>query len=82
MEDFYKSFAEAFPPKVAKIINNTMILSWITQGTKVLCEMKRISFVLSALSALTDYYKRYCKILSRVIPATRCTAKTDTLVGK
>lgn len=66
---FIRLFENCFPVKSVNL-NNKVTKTWITTGIKVSCKRKRELFEMCRNSndlLLNIHYKRYCKILKRVI---------------
>jgi hypothetical protein len=66
LNTYLKIFYSSFPQK---IIIPSKTSDWITTGIVTSCKRKRELYIVcrnSNKSELSNYYKRYCKILSRV----------------
>jgi hypothetical protein len=68
LDTYLKIYNSSFPQKKIKISN--IKSDWITIGIKKSCKRKRELYIASRSSnnlELSNYYKKYCKILSGVI---------------
>ena len=68
LDTYLKIYYSSFPKKKIKISNE--ISDWITIGIITSCKRKRVLYMAcrkSNNSELRNYYKKYCKILSKVI---------------
>jgi hypothetical protein len=72
LNNYLRIFYSSFPIK--KVYFKSENKAWLTPGLKISCANKRRHFLAQRSSndpILINYYKRYCKILSRVIKSAK-----------
>ena len=69
---YLRHYYHSFPLK--KYCNNYTKQGWLTKGIKISCQHKRELYILyknTNNSKIINYYKTYCKILSKVIKTAK-----------